>query len=146
MIPAFQTDGNLPPGIHWATWDEVVERFGYTAERRQRLASLRTALYQLRRAGCPTAYLDGSFVTAKPNPGDYDVCWDANGVELYALDPAFLIFDQGRALQKAKFGGELFPAHALATPSGIRFLEFFQLDKITSAPKGIIALDLRGLP
>lgn len=146
MIPAFQTDGNLPPGIHWTTWDEVVERFGYTAIRRERLDSLRTALYQLRRAGCPTAYLDGSFVTAKPNPADYDVCWEEAGVEFYALDPALLIFDEGRVTQKHRFGGELFPAHAQATPGGTKFLDFFQQDKITSAPKGIIALDLRGLP
>ena len=27
-------------------------------------------------AGVEVLYLNGSFVTAKPDPGDYDACWD----------------------------------------------------------------------
>jgi len=28
MLPSFNERGNLPPGIHSATWDEVEDRFG----------------------------------------------------------------------------------------------------------------------
>ena len=62
------------------------------------------------------------------------------------LDPVLLTFDNQRAAQKAKYGGELFLADAMADPAGTRFLGFFQRDKNTGLPKGIIALDLGGLP
>lgn len=49
-----------------------------------------------------------------------------------------------RATQKAKYMGELFPASITADPNGLSFYEFFQTDKHTGRPKGIIAIDLRG--
>ena len=65
------------------------------------------------------------------------------GVDVQRLDPVLLDFANGRAVQKARFGGELFPAQTPNGPSGKTFLEFFQIDKQTGDPKGIIALDLR---
>ncbi len=88
-------------------------------------------------------YINGSFVTAKV-PGDYDGCWETEGVDLGLLDPVLLTFDRGRATQKAKYLGELFPARLTAGGSGSTFLEFFQTDKETGAAKGIVALALRG--
>jgi hypothetical protein len=41
--------------------------------------------------------------------------------------------------------GELFPASILPDTGGLSFLEFFQTDKDTGRPKGIIAIDLGGL-
>jgi hypothetical protein len=41
MLPAFDPDsGRLPPGEHVASWDEVVERFGWTERRRRLLDGL----------------------------------------------------------------------------------------------------------
>ena len=48
-------------------------------------------------------------------------------------------------MQKAKYMGELFPASTIAATGGLSFLEFFQTDKDTGRPKGIIAIDLGGL-
>ena len=96
----------------------------------------------LKRAGCQTVYLDGSFVTAKEVPGDYDACWEPSGVDLTLLDPVLQTFDPGRATQKAKYLGELFPSDIVATPEGDTFLDFFQNDKDSGKSKGIIALDL----
>ena len=110
MIPDYEISGNLPPGVHWATWDEIVARFGTTPWRRDLLNGLRSALDGLRRAGCRTIYLDGSFVTDKQVPGDFDACWDEHGVDVTRIDPVLLNFDNGRAAQKAKFRGEFFPA------------------------------------
>jgi hypothetical protein len=130
VIPDFEpATGNCPPGEHLATWDEVVTRFGHTEWRRALLAGLREALLALRAAGCERLYLDGSFVTAKQRPGDFDACWDADGVDFDLLDPVLLTFDRGRATQKAKYGGELFLADAGADPMGTLFLEFFQADR-----------------
>lgn len=41
MIPPFDpAGGNLPPGVHPATWDEIVARYGSTPHRLRLLAGL----------------------------------------------------------------------------------------------------------
>jgi uncharacterized protein DUF6932 len=73
-IPPFTDSGNLPEGIHDATWDEIVEGFGTNERRRELLEGLQRALDSLRAAGCRRAYVDGSFVTANEEPNDFDAC------------------------------------------------------------------------
>ena len=137
---------NLPPGIHEATWEEIVAAFGSTPRREALLDGLLRALRALRSAGCTRAYLDGSFITTKEHPGDFDGCWEPHGVDPTALDVVLLDFRRGRAAQKAKYGGELFIANATAGPAGTAFLDFLQTDKATGDLKGIVAIDLGGLP
>jgi hypothetical protein len=147
LIPPFETDPGedgryqLPPGIHVATWPELVECFGTNQRRREILAGLLRALRALKAAGCQRSYVDGSFVTSKEEPGDFDGCWDHAGVDFDALDPILLDFDGHREAQKAKFEGEMFIADA----PGNRFLEFFQLDR-DGRPKGIIQINLADIP
>ena len=145
MIPPFDKRGNLPPGIHETDWDELESRFNDSSRRVQLLAGLREALVALRDAGCRIAYIDGSFVTAKEEPGDFDVCWDADGVNVDALDPVLLEFAEMRRSQKERFGGELFVSDWPADPAGTRFLDYFQRDRETGEPKGIIAINLEVL-
>lgn len=145
-IPPFREGGNLPQGIHEAAWEEIIARFGGTVWRRNLLAGLQEALENLRDAGCRRAYIDGSFVTAREVPGDFDACWETPGVDPALLDPVLLEFANARAAQKERFRGELFPAEAVADPDGTRFLDYFQRDKLTGEPKGIVALDLEDLP
>src|SRR5438270_8800699 len=98
MIPDFDADGNLPRGIHWATWQEFVSRFDTTPRRTELLGGLIRALYILKRSGCQTVYVDGSFVSSKNVPGDFDACWDTKGVDLeylYKTEPVFFKFDSG---------------------------------------------------
>ena len=146
MIPLFDSNGCLPVGIYWTTWEKFKIRFGVTAHRRRLLDGLEQGLKSLKVAGCSTVYIDGSFVTDKEIPGDFDACWDDSGVDLALLDPVLLNFDNQRAAQKAKYHGEFFPAHleAETTPPYRIFLDFFQTDKATGDPKGIIAIDLSG--
>jgi hypothetical protein len=147
MIPPFDpATGLLPPGVHDATWGEIVARYGYTPHRLALLAGLKAALDALRAAGCRRAYIDGSFVTSTERPRDFDACWEATGVDLGRLDPVLKTFANLRAAQKRAFGGELFPADVPADRDGTRFLNFFQRDRATGAPKGIVAIDLGGLP
>ena len=110
------------------------------------LTGLREALDALSYANCHQIYIDGSFVTTKPEPGDFDACWDVTGVDPTLLDPVLLIFENGRAAQKARYGGELFPAQLPEGLSGKTFLDFFQTDRNTGLPKGMVVLDLRRLP
>ena len=106
------------------------------------MKGLYDALVSLEFADCKLVYVDGSFVTSKPEPGDFDACWSRDGIARDRLDRIFLTFDHGRAAQKARFGGELFPAEIPEGISGRTFLEFFQRDRDRGTPKGIAALRL----
>lgn len=140
MIPEFNDAGNLPPGVHWATWAELRERFGVSERRRFLLEGLGSALLALQKAGCQTVYLNGSFVTSKDNPADFDGCWDIDSVSLDLLDPVLMNFSSKQAEQKKKYGGELFPNLPDDTPA---FMDLFQTDKSSGEAKGIVAIDLR---
>lgn len=145
MIPALDAStGYLPPGVHNASWDEVAERFVGNSHRVELLRGLLEALQNLRAAGCQSVLLDGSFVSAKPLPSDYDGAWDVRGVDPHLLNPVLLDFGNKRAAMKARFKGELFPAHINAAP-GVTYREFFQRDR-NGVPKGVIEIDLRSLP
>ena len=109
------------------------------------LEGIRAALENLKDAGCQVAYIDGSFVSEKLYPKDFDACWDEDGVDPTALDPILLRFEVGMVAQKEKYLGELYPSRSLADDDGRTYLEFFQTESITETPKGIVAIDLEGL-
>lgn len=136
----------LPPGAHMASLDDVAAAFATNAWRRELFDGLVLASGKLRSAGCPTLYLDGSYVTGKPRPGDFDACWDPTGVDPAKLDPVFLEFANGRAAQKAAFKGEFFPSSMLCVDVGQAFVDFFQLDRFTGKQKGIISISLSADP
>jgi hypothetical protein len=142
MIPPFDRRGNLPPGIHKTRWDELEARFGSTPWRNALLLGLHEALESLRRAGCRMAYVDGSFVTAKETPADFDACWESDGVDLAALDPILLDFSKDRRAQKERFRGELMPADLMVEPGGALVLQFFQRERISGLAKGIVQIEL----
>lgn len=77
MIPALRTDGYLPEGLHLATEAEITFRFGTETRQRRRLAlRLRRWIEISRMVGAKRLFVDGSFVTAKPEPNDVDaVVW-----------------------------------------------------------------------
>ena len=137
MLPALTPSGCLPPGIHAATWAELCSPFGGAGRRAQLLGGLQHAAINLRDAGARDIWLDGSFVTDKEEPGDYDGVWDPRQTDLSKVDPIFIDFNDlqtGRAKQKAKYRGELFPH--------LESIDFFQKDR-NGDPKGIVLLDLR---
>jgi hypothetical protein len=146
VIPEFTDEGLLPEGLHRATWYEVIERFGCTPKRQRLLAGLLEAATNLRDAGARYLWLDGSFTTSKPDPGDYDCAWDAYGVNLGKVDPVLkdvVDLRTGRFKQKAKYGGEFLAGREGS--SGMLFQLYFQQDQ-DGRTKGVILLDLRTLP
>lgn len=143
MIPPFDKSGNLPEGIHWSTRRDFESRFGWTPQRRTLLTGIRALFGALQKAGCRSVYIDGSFVTAKEVPGDFDACWSVEGVDADLIDPVLLNFDNQRAAQKAKYFGDIFPAELPEGLSGKTFLDFFQTDKVTGNRKGIVGIRLR---
>lgn len=112
-----------------------------TLTRQRLLSGLLSGLHALKVAGCIRAYVDGSFVTAKPQPGDIDVCYMRGGMGFSLLDPTLKDFSNRRAAQKAKYGCEFFEA----VPDGTLYLDFFQTTK-DGNNKGVIALELTNLP
>lgn len=147
MIPSLIDLGSpapwpvLPPGVHDATLSEIEARFATTPHRRRLFAGFKRVAHALELAGCRTIYLDGSFITGKPHPGDFDGCWEIEGVDPTRLDPVLLRFGNKREEQKHKFQGEMFIAEYPGAP-GVTFLEFFQIEKFSGRPKGIIRVRL----
>lgn len=73
MIPDFDSEGYLPPGIHPATVEEISARFGKDSELRQvQMESLIWMIELARRAGADRIVVNGSFVTDKLEPNDID--------------------------------------------------------------------------
>jgi hypothetical protein len=146
MLPTFDARGNLPPGIHEASWATVVARFGGSPERRLLLVQLRAALDALAVSGCRRAWLDGSFVCdverrlGRP-PGDVDVGWDLAEVglrRLAALAPALHPLRGSREDRRRRFGGDYV---AVAAPLAVGVLASFQRDR-EGRPKGLVLLHL----
>jgi predicted nucleotidyltransferase len=74
-LPTFNDEGDLPEGLHPATLEEVLRRFGVSTLRRRRVYQ---GLLEIHRVAKATAHLDrliifGSFVTTKAHPIDVDI-------------------------------------------------------------------------
>ena len=74
-VPKFRDDGWLPIGHHRAEWEEISVRFGGKPESRRadlmaNLLELRQALRAAEVSG--TILLDGSYISDKTEPGDFD--------------------------------------------------------------------------
>lgn len=115
MLPTFDKRGNLPPGIHRGTWAELFLRFGFYEHRRFLLSGLERALRALKAAGCCRVFIDGSFVTEKELPTDFDGCWDDAGMNPAVLDPVLLDFENNCEKQKEKYFGEFWPPTSSAS-------------------------------
>lgn len=143
MIPELLPSGLLPPGEHEALWEEIRALFGGNFRRNDILGGIRLAALHLQRVGCRRLWIDGSFVTNKRAPSDWDGCWDPTGVDPSRLDPILLDPSQtGRVRMKQKYRADLFPSSIVELGSGLLFVNFFQVDKATGDPKGILLLDL----
>ena len=136
----------LPEGLHLARLDDVLAIFATNPWRRLLFDGLVDGLRILALAGCARVFLDGSFVTGKPNPRDFDACWDPAGIDPGRLDPVFRDFSHQRAAQKARFKGEFFPSSLLCADVGKSFLEFFQTDQHSGKKKGIVVIELNAEP
>ena len=92
-----------------------------------------------------TLFLDGSFVTSKEAPSDYDGCWPGDELEDAArIDPVLFDFAAGRMAMKRKYGGELFVAEWDATGLGQPYRRFFQFTQ-DGEEKGIVVLKLEAI-
>ncbi len=140
----FNADGNLPQGIHILTLAETKSLLVFNERREDLFNGFTRAWSSLQQAGCQKIYIGGSFATNKEFPGDFDACWDTTNIDfktLIDIEPVLLDLNNNCAAQKAKFGGELFPADLPTALTGETHLDFFQKDR-DGNPKGIVSIHL----
>jgi hypothetical protein len=115
-LPPIAETGDLPQGVHSASLQEVVDRFGQATAQRKLVAMRLRRVYELAAA---TGHLRrfivfGSFVTAKPRPNDVDLFLLMD--DTFELDhvtgEARLVFDHSAA--QAHFGASIFWLRQLA--------------------------------
>ena len=73
--PAFDDEGNLPPGVYGLTLPETLDHFGQGSIQRRAVADRLRRIYQLAISTGRLArfVVFGSFVTAKDEPNDVDI-------------------------------------------------------------------------
>lgn len=108
--PTFDNEGDLPVGIHQATLTEILQHFSTGPEERKLIGQRLERIFILAHSTGKVArfIVFGSFVTAKPVPGDVDIfllmenSFDVSQV----LGEAALIFDPQRTQEV--FGASVF--------------------------------------
>lgn len=131
MLPEFDNKGNLPVGIHKTKWPEFIERYSHNHYRKRLIKEMSSAFKNLKKAGCTTVFTDGSFVTDKQKPNDYDGCLDVIGVDTCSLDFSLKDCQSKRIAQKIKFYEEIFPA-TMCSKHGQTALIFFKKAEIAA--------------
>ncbi len=138
MIPKFNKEGVLPEGVHDATLEDIERRFATTPIRKKLFRGFKLLVKDLASAGCRTLYLNGSFITEKQEPKDYDACWETDGVD-NTISPILRDIKTFKDERKRKYCGDIFYC---APELGADFLHFFQLGR-DGKSKGVIRIDLR---
>lgn len=74
-LPEFDGQGDLPEGVHRATLDEVLARFGQGAPQREIVTVRLLRIFELvlRTKKVERFVIFGSYVTAKPEPNDVEI-------------------------------------------------------------------------
>jgi len=147
-IPDFRDDGWLPEGHHAATWDEIAERLGGEpgSKRATVLAGLLAWRDAVRAKGLSgLVILDGSFVSAKPAPGDFDLLFfydEASEAVTKQDTKAAALVDNAKC--KARFGGDVFGFGATLARLAPQFAprDTFDFIKDTKKPKGVLEVQI----
>jgi hypothetical protein len=131
MIPPFEDNGYLPPGIHRATLDEIEARFGNESELRQvQMESLRWLVDLVKHAGIQRLVVDGSFVTDVFEPNDVDC--------VLLLDPDHP--HDASALEEIAAGLPFLEIQLVEPPDFLMLVErFFATDR-QGTPKGLVEI------
>jgi len=141
-LPIFQENGLLPAGLYAADMSEIEERFGARTKRRKELFErLQHFLELAKHCGALRILVNGSFVTARSEPGDVDVViW---------LDERFLeLLDNGdeAAHRLKKMFDTRIPREAFLATNELdwnEWVDFFsRVREQPSQGKGLLEVDL----
>ncbi len=140
----FDQHGNLPPGTHRLTVEEVLDRFGTGSARRGWLSARLRDLFDVTRA-CGLvrrAYLWGSFASAKPSPNDVDVLlvFRAGLTDKQLVGPVRDLVDHTRA--RLRFAADVFWVREDIGQAALQLLlETYGFDR-QNRPRGIVEVKL----
>jgi hypothetical protein len=144
MLPAFNSDGDLPTGVHNASWKELRSRFGVATSRRVWLQGRLEALVAIasNTGKLERVFIWGSFVTAKPAPKDLDILMlmskDFDVAQLST--PLRIVFNSVQA--KLLFEADVFWARASIGEQTLDlWLQTYQTSR-TFRKRGIVELEL----
>ena len=141
-LPPLTRSGELPLGVHQASLQEVLDRFGAGSSQRMSVADRLERVYRLARATGQLARFAvfGSFVTDKPEPNDVDlflVMQDTFDVARFRGEMG-LLFDHAAA--DAHFGASVFWVRELAALGGGQLaIEYWQV-KRGGGQRGIVEI------
>jgi hypothetical protein len=140
-LPNFDSHGELPAGVHQATMDEIITRYGSGTPQRQAVTARLLRIYNLLKA---TGKLErliifGSYITTKSNPNDVDlVIVLADDFDLQACDEeSRRLFEHRQAAEE--FGASIFWVRPsmLLLESLEEFIEHWQIKRDRSR-RGIV--------
>lgn len=147
-LPSFRDDGWLPSGHHAATWQEIVSRFG--GKPNSRRADILASLLRWRDAAraenlAGLIILDGSFVSGKEAPGDFDLLfsYDADTEALVRTHVEARALTDYQACHGFGFLGDVFalPAALGNSSPTLSGLDMFDFDRKGEA-KGVVEVPL----
>ncbi|MFW0717600.1 DUF6932 family protein [Pedobacter sp. N23S346] len=146
MIPLFDEEGYLPSGIYEASLTKFEAHFSTNLVRKNIFQGFLRLIADLKKVGCGTVFVDGSYVTRKEYPKDIDVCWDDRGLDLNLVIAALPILwdlQHPRDRQQRQYRADVFPAFVTENGSKKMFLDFFQQIKGEEhKQKGIIKINI----
>ena len=148
MLPAFREDGWLPEGHYGATWDAIIEFFGgqVGSPRALVLANLLSWRDAARLAGLSGRLLiNGSFVSTKLNPGDFDLIFIYDTATKERID-GDVVSRQLTSYDfcKSHFSGDIFVFWEENINRFPAFCDTSMFDRVkdTGIPKGVLEVSL----
>jgi hypothetical protein len=158
MIPEFNGEGNLPPGIYTPNLPEFKSRFVLSCAN----SKTRRSIYSNYIGYCKEIiafdiasknWVDGSFTTKKEDPGDIDIVVHFDALKLNSIQERDAIISRllHRINTKHIFNCHTFPVPVYPPHDRRRvqtqlqskkWEKWFSQDKVTKKPKGLIEFDL----
>ena len=143
MISTFDERGLLPLGLHEATISEIRAALGFTERRKGLMDGLERFVQVWSDSGLlEYSVIDGSFATAKPEPGDVDVLLVPKAEALYSRPTDFsdlaMSHSRDRDFTKREFGCEAFIT--MGRDDLAEWLDFFGTDR-RGRQRGLIRLE-----
>ena len=124
-------------------FDEFKNLFNLNKEREKLVNNLLTVAKILTAFDCTGIYIVGSFVTAKKQPNDIDVCFDITELDERALKKKHPELCTEKGLQEIH---ELLKVHIIYfTSYDTEILDWFRFDR-NGNKRGIIKIFLKDLP
>ena len=147
-LPSFRNDGWLPEGHHAAEWPEISLRFG--GQLGSRRADILTSLLRWRDAAraqtlAGLVILNGSFVSDKGVPGDFDLVFSYDAVTemLVRSSAEARALTDYQACRALGFLGDVFalPASLGTSSPTLSGLDMFDFDR-QGTLKGVVEVQL----